>query len=98
MNANFQLSIQTHHGLTDSDPTETREWVAALDSVICEVGPERALYLLDELDEQMRRRGVRSSNRPFSAYRNTISVDKQGPYPGDLALEERLTSVIRWNA
>src|SRR5208282_4812143 len=35
---------------------------------------------------------------PYSAYRNTIPLEKQGHYPGDLALEERLTSIIRWNA
>jgi pyruvate dehydrogenase E1 component len=80
------------------DPTETCEWVASLDSVINEMGPERALFLLDELDEQMRRRGVRSSIQPYSAYRNTIPVDRQGPYPGNLAIEETITSVIRWNA
>jgi len=31
-------------------------------------------------------------------YRNTIPPERQGPYPGDLAIEERLTSVMRWNA
>jgi pyruvate dehydrogenase E1 component len=82
----------------DSDPIETREWIESLDSVIQENGPERALFLLNELEEQMRRKGLRSSIQPYSAYRNTIPVARQGPYPGDLGMEERITSVIRWNA
>lgn len=83
---------------SDSDPTETCEWVESLDSVIGRVGPERATFLLNELEEQMSRRGLRSSRQPYSAYRNTIPVDQQSAYPGDLAIEERLTAVIRWNA
>ena len=82
----------------DSDPTETREWVESLEAVIKEVGADRALFLLDELEEQLRRRGIRSSVQPYSAYRNTIPVDKQGAYPGDFAIEEKITSVVRWNA
>jgi pyruvate dehydrogenase E1 component len=82
----------------DADPGETREWIESLDSVIRNVGPERALFLLNELEEQMRRKGLRASVQPYSAYRNTIPVERQGAYPGDLAMEERITSVIRWNA
>jgi pyruvate dehydrogenase E1 component len=83
---------------SDSDPTETCEWVESLDGVIGRVGPERAIFLLNELEEQMSRKGLRSSRQPYSAYRNTIPVDQQSAYPGDLAIEERITAVIRWNA
>ena len=82
----------------DPDPGETREWIESLDAVVRESSADRALFLLNELEEQMRRKGLRSSIQPYSAYRNTIPVERQGPYPGDLAMEERITSVIRWNA
>ncbi len=82
----------------DVDPTETQEWRDSLDCVIRENGPERGLFLLRQLEEQLRRQGIRSSVQPYSAYRNTIPLEKQGAYPGDLALEERITSIIRWNA
>jgi pyruvate dehydrogenase E1 component len=85
-------------GHIDPDPTETREWQESLESVITEEGAERALFLLDELEEQLRRKGVRASVQPYSAYRNTIPLDRQGCYPGDLAIEEKITSVVRWNA
>ncbi|HEY6892929.1 MAG TPA: alpha-ketoglutarate dehydrogenase, partial [Rhodanobacteraceae bacterium] len=35
---------------------------------------------------------------PYSAYQNTIPLEEQGAYPGDLAREERITSIERWNA
>jgi pyruvate dehydrogenase E1 component len=82
----------------DSDPTETREWVESLEGVISEGGTDRAAFLLHELEDQLRRKGVRASVQPYSAYRNTIPLHKQGAYPGDLAIEERITSVVRWNA
>jgi pyruvate dehydrogenase E1 component len=97
LNANLQ-SNSSRVAHSDPDPIETREWVESLDGVIRESSVERALFLLDELEEQMRRRGLRSSIQPYSAYRNTIPVERQGAYPGDLAMEERITSIIRWNA
>src|SRR6266404_6613174 len=90
-------SGQADH-VSDVDSIETKEWVDSLQAVVRECGPQRGLYLVNELEEQLRRQGIRSSVQPYSAYRNTIALDRQGPYPGDLALEERITSIIRWNA
>src|SRR6185295_2036551 len=33
-----------------------------------------------------------------SAYVNTIPVERQDEFPGDLALEHRIRAIIRWNA
>ena len=98
MNAHLNPGLANGPPVADWDPVETREWHDSLDAVIRESGPERGLFLLQQLEEQMRRQGIRPSVQPYSAYRNTIPVDKQGLYPGDLALEERITSIIRWNA
>ncbi len=102
MGIRLSANIQSNFGRTnpgvDADPAETRDWVESLESVIREEGPERALFLLNELEEQMREKGLRSSIQLFSAYRNTIPVERQGAYPGDLDIEERITSVMRWNA
>jgi pyruvate dehydrogenase E1 component len=98
LNANFKAGIGQNPVTADSDPTETREWLESLDAVIRHEGPERSLFLIGELEEQLRRLGIRSSVQPYSAYRNTIPVERQGAYPGDLAMEERITSIIRWNA
>ena len=84
--------------MLDADPGETREWLEALEAVTERSGGARAQFLLSQLEELGRRNGVFTSNQPFSSYRNTIPVSQQGPYPGDLEIEERLTSIMRWNA
>ena len=53
---------------------------------------------MQKLETWLRDQGVSALQPPYSAYRNTIPLEKQGAYPGDLALEQRLTSIIRWNA
>ncbi len=82
----------------DPDPTETQDWIDALAAVAREVGPERAQFLLRQLEEQGQRLGITVPQAPYSAYRNTIPLERQGPYPGNLAMEERITAIMRWNA
>jgi pyruvate dehydrogenase E1 component len=82
----------------DGDPHETSEWLDALSSVMRENGPERGRYLVGVLEHALRDSGITGLPQPFSAYRNSIPLERQGPYPGDLALEERLTAIMRWNA
>ena len=88
----------TRLNAVDTDPEETREWLEALESVVRVAGHERAIALLRLLEEQAQQRGIVANVPPYSAYRNTIAVEQEGPYPGDLAIEERLTSIMRWNA
>src|SRR3954452_20624355 len=83
---------------TDVDPIETREWQESFDAVARDMGPDRALYLLGQLESRARDQGIFSGHQPFSAYRNTISLERQGSYPGNLELEEQITAVMRWNA
>ncbi len=83
---------------SDRDPVETREWLDALSSVLQESGPERGEFLVARLEEALRNRGTAGLPQPFSAYRNTIPLERQGAYPGNLALEEKLTAIMRWNA
>jgi pyruvate dehydrogenase E1 component len=83
---------------SDADPGETREWLDALSGTIAHAGKERAGFLLRSLSEHANALGLVDRRSSFSAYRNTISLEDQGRYPGDLAMEERITSIIRWNA
>ncbi len=82
----------------DSDPVETQEWIDSMLSVSSISGPERAQFLLRQIEEVIRNTGGAANAQPFSAYRNSISLDQQGAYPGDLELEERITAINRWNA
>lgn len=82
----------------DIDRDETQEWLESLEAVVRDGGSERGQFLLKQLEQHARALGITSHVHPYSAYRNTIPLEKQGPYPGDLAVEERITSIIRWNA
>jgi pyruvate dehydrogenase E1 component len=84
-------------GTLDDDPEETREWLDAFEGVVRN-DPARGLYLLRQLENYCKERGLVAVTPAYSAYRNTISLDRQGVYPGDLALEERITAINRWNA
>jgi pyruvate dehydrogenase E1 component len=82
----------------DPDPGETAEWRESLLSVIQAQGVARARYLLDELARQAHQQHIGWKADGATPYVNTISVDQQPPFPGDLAVEERLASLMRWNA
>jgi pyruvate dehydrogenase E1 component len=82
----------------DIDPAETREWLDSLDAVVEVEGPERALYLLDRVLAEARRRGTPVPYSANTPYVNTIPVDREPPYPGDEALEHRIRAYVRWNA
>ncbi|MBT3204686.1 MAG: pyruvate dehydrogenase (acetyl-transferring), homodimeric type [Gammaproteobacteria bacterium] len=84
--------------ITDPDPQETQEWVEALESVLENEGTERAHYLLEKLIDKARRSGAHLPYSANTAYLNTIPVAHQKPSPGNLAIEHRIRSVIRWNA
>ena len=85
-------------GMTDIDPAETEEWLDALGSVLDYEGGDRVNYLLDRLIEEGRQRGAPVPYSTTSPYINTIPVEKQPRYPGDLATEWRIRSMNRWNA
>ncbi len=82
----------------DTDPDETQEWRAAFESLLGSQGPQRARFLLDELVRLARMHHVDWQPELCTPYLNSISVTRQPPYPGDLALEERLAALMRWNA
>ena len=82
----------------DLDPIETAEWRDAFDSVVALHGPERARFLLDQLVVMAHHSQIDWSPELVTPYANTIPVQAQQPYPGDLAIEEKLASLMRWNA
>ncbi len=82
----------------DADPEETREWLQALEAVVQRSGKARGVFLLKQLEDQARQLDILTHTLPYSSYRNTISLEQQAVHPGDVALEERITSILRWNA
>jgi len=82
----------------DPDPRETREWLEGFDAVLQNEGPERASFLLRKLLDRARARRVRMPPVLNTPYCNTIGLAEQPQFPGNLEIEQRLASIIRWNA
>ncbi|HTE43068.1 MAG TPA: pyruvate dehydrogenase (acetyl-transferring), homodimeric type, partial [Steroidobacteraceae bacterium] len=82
----------------DQDPAETQEWLDALRAVVHTEGPERARFLMQQLEAESQHLQIGNHAPAYSAYLNTIPLDRQPVHPGDIAIEERLTALIRWNA
>ena len=84
--------------IEDIDPVETQEWMDALESVAKNEGDERARYLLRELGAKAATMGVDGGATINTSYVNTISPRDEVRMPGDLFMERRIRSFIRWNA
>ena len=82
----------------DGDPAETTDWLDSLESVFRHSGAERAEFILSALERKAGELGVFSDVLPFSPYRNTIPLEKQSRFPGDIEMETRITAIMRWNA
>ena len=82
----------------DMDPQETQEWLDAMSGVLANEGRGRTHFLIDRLlaqDRDTRGAYVAALTTP---YVNTIDVDQQPAFPGDVAKELALDAYLRWNA
>ncbi|UPT14578.1 pyruvate dehydrogenase (acetyl-transferring), homodimeric type [Buchnera aphidicola] len=83
----------------DVDPIETNDWVQSIESVIQKEGIRRARFLIEKILERSQ---INKSDffKCFftSNYINTINEQDEIEYPGDLILEKKIRSAIRWNA
>ena len=82
----------------DPDPEETGEWLEALEYVLDNAGIERANFLLERLSSRLTQTGARLPYTITTPYRNTIPANHEAFMPGDLFMERRIRSLIRWNA
>ncbi|MEM1435913.1 MAG: pyruvate dehydrogenase (acetyl-transferring), homodimeric type [Pseudomonadota bacterium] len=82
----------------DANSDETQEWLDALENVLQQEGIERANFLLTRLSARMTKLGAQLPYTITTPYRNTIPVDQEALMPGDLFMERRIRSLIRWNA
>lgn len=84
--------------LEETDALETQEWLEALESVIRHSGGERASYLLAQLANSATQAGVRLPSAITTPYVNTIPVKDEKRSPGDMHMERKIRSLVRWNA
>ena len=75
------------------------EWAESLDAIVEQYGAAGAREILRSLQNHVLGLNIPLDDATLNTpYRNTISLDAQPAYPGDIALEERLEKVLRWNA
>ena len=75
------------------------EWAESLDAIVEQYGAAGAREILRSLQNHVLGLNIPLDEATLNTpYRNTISLDAQPAYPGDIALEERLEKVLRWNA
>ena len=96
------MSVYAGSSSTSNDPdalaAETSDWVASLEDTLAQQGPEYVKALLRNLQMHAQKKGVVLPVTSQTPYLNTIAADRQPIYPGNLDIERRIKSIIRWNA
>src|SRR5438105_8224430 len=82
----------------NADPVQTREWREAFDALVEPEGRERATFLLRKLLDHARVRRVPLPPVVNTPYKNSLALADQPQFPGNLELEQRISSIVRWNA
>lgn len=83
---------------TDTDQEELDDWRAGLEGLVAVAGKARTRAVLDMLLAHSHKLGVGWNAQVNTPYVNTISTQEEPDFPGDLAIEQRLAAMMRWNA
>ena len=90
--------VDPRQKLPDSDPEETDEWLESLRSVAFHKGQQRARIILHELMAEAKSLDIPITEPSRSPYVNSVALEQQPPYPGDIEKEMRIQNAILWNA
>ena len=77
---------------------ENREWLDSLEYIIQNEEPARVRELLGLLQNKAHKAGIPFRCPGNTPYINSISPQKESPFPGSAEIERRIKSLIRWNA
>ena len=78
---------------------EQQEWLDSLAAVLGERGQADAKALLTRLEREASRHGVILTDAALNTpYKNSIPLAEQPAYPGNVEIESRIESILRWNA
>ena len=82
----------------ESDAVETQEWLDALSSLLKNGGDKRAQFIFQAMRDLSKRKGVDLFSNFNTSHRNTIDKIDEPKYPGDLNIEKKIRSAVRWNS
>lgn len=77
---------------------ELQEWIESLQAVIDTQGKQRASEIINSIIGNAQQSNVPNIGTTHTPYLNSVHVDDQVEYPGDLELEQKIENAIRWNA
>ena len=80
------------------DPVETREWLESFDALKRVNGEGASSELIGKLTAHARDQGVSLPAAITTPFKITINPKDERVMPGDLFMERRIRSLIRWNA
>src|SRR5690606_39692809 len=82
-----------------NDDLELQEWLESIDSVLRTEGPDRAKQLFRAVRDYLTDAHVIVEDATLNTpYRNTIPLEQQPAYPGNIDVEQRIENINRWNA
>ena len=85
------------NSISKMDPQEIEEWIRFIITGKGRVG-SGAKEILEAIEQRAKELRILYEPLPYSLYRNTVALEEQGIYPGDLEIEEKITAILRWNA
>ncbi len=77
---------------------ENSEWLDSIGYIIDNEDPERVREILSLLQYRAQKAGIVFRCPGNTPYVNTISAEKERPFPGSIEVERRIKSLVRWNA
>lgn len=80
----------------DIDPIETNEWIQSIKFVMHKIGRKRACFLINKIIKEVYNKEVNIDEMLDNDYLNTVKYDEK--YPGNIKIENKILSIIRWNA
>ncbi|WMC20297.1 MAG: pyruvate dehydrogenase (acetyl-transferring), homodimeric type [Enterobacteriaceae bacterium PSpyr] len=83
----------------DIDPIETNEWIQSAKSIINKEGYKRFNFIINKIIKHTYNININiNENIKLNNYINTINYKYDLKYPGNILIEKKICSVIRWNA
>ncbi len=81
------------------DDIELSEWLESMESLLQAEGPDRAKAIFRALRDYLTDVNVVVNDAVLNTpYRNSIPLQDQPAYPGNIQIEQKLENIHRWNA
>ncbi len=93
------MSSREKTDLSEALEEDKIEWAEAIETIYAEFGESGVREILRSLQDHVLSLNVALDEATLNTpYVNTIGLSSQPRYPGDLALEEKIEQINRWNA